>query len=155
MQDLNLRPLACHAHISCSPTLSDVQISANRSTFCPLRFAGARSNFLALLTALLTECLLQLTQGVITFVQRVIPKRTEFSVEFRPTRLDIAPSATHDDALDSWYRPNESSSASIRDQWSRSGSRWHSCMVRYCRHRLNWQGSLRSGRHCSVAVVAF
>jgi hypothetical protein len=27
VQDLNLRPLACHAHISCSPPLSDVQIS--------------------------------------------------------------------------------------------------------------------------------
>ena len=46
----------CHAHISCSPVLSDVQISPNRSTFCRLRFAGVYQDFPALLTALLTEC---------------------------------------------------------------------------------------------------
>ena len=63
MQDLNLRPLACHAHISCSPPLSDVQISRNRSTFCPLSFADVRSNFLGLLTNLLTECLCNLRKG--------------------------------------------------------------------------------------------
>ena len=55
VQDLNLRPLAGHAHISCSALLYAVQISPNRSTFCPLRFAGECSNFLAFLTPLLTE----------------------------------------------------------------------------------------------------
>jgi len=63
VQDLNLRPLACHAHISCSPALSDVQISSHRSTFGPLRFANVGSDLLALLTALLTEYLCRTCQG--------------------------------------------------------------------------------------------
>jgi len=63
VQDLNLRPLACHAHISCSPVLSDIQISPNRSTFCPLRSADVCSGFLALLTALLTEYPCNLRKG--------------------------------------------------------------------------------------------
>jgi hypothetical protein len=64
VQDLNLRPLARHAHIPCSPPLSDVQISPNRSTFCPLKFVADRLNFFALLTALLTECLRTLCKGL-------------------------------------------------------------------------------------------
>ena len=94
VQDLNLRPLACHAHISCSPVLSDVQISANRSTFCPLRFAGARSNFLALLTALLTENLCILRNGSSTSIRKSYRKKPISPVEARCSRLDLAPSAT-------------------------------------------------------------
>ena len=56
VQDLNLRPLACHAHISCSPRLSELRISPNSSTNCPPTFACVCSNLLALLTPLLTEC---------------------------------------------------------------------------------------------------
>ena len=59
-QDLNIRPLASHAHISYSPVLSDVTICPNGSTFCPLRFAVERTSFLTLLTALLTKCLCKL-----------------------------------------------------------------------------------------------
>jgi len=53
-----------------------------------------RANFLALLTALLTKCLLQFTQMVTEFDQRVIPKRHISLVEIRILRLDPAPSAT-------------------------------------------------------------
>ena len=94
VQDLNLRPLACHAHISCSPVLSDVQISPNRNTLCPPRFARVCPNFSALLTALLTKCLLQFTQGIIEIDERVMPKSTDFLVEVRTLRLDPDPSAT-------------------------------------------------------------
>ena len=47
---------ACHAHISCSPRLSELRISPNCSTNCPPTFACVCSNLLALLTPLLTEC---------------------------------------------------------------------------------------------------
>jgi hypothetical protein len=63
VQDLNLRPLARHAHISYSPALSDVQISPNRSTLCPLIFAAEFTKFLALLTTLLTKCPCRLRKG--------------------------------------------------------------------------------------------
>ena len=65
LRDLNLWPLVCHAHISCSPPLSDVQISSNRSTFCPLIFAAECTNLLALLTALLTKCPCRVCKGSI------------------------------------------------------------------------------------------
>ena len=83
VQDLNLRPLACHAHISCSPALSDVQISPNGSTFCPPKFCGVCSYFLALLTALLTKCFSDL--------------RRKSSTSLRESRLDRVSSATHVD----------------------------------------------------------
>ena len=68
--DLNLGPLACHAHISCSPPLSDVQISPHRSTFCPLRFVIEFTYSPALLTALLTKCLCMLCKCATRLRQR-------------------------------------------------------------------------------------
>ena len=88
------RPLAGHAHISCSPVLSDVQISPKGSTFCPLRFAGVCSNFLALLTALLTECLCNLCKGSSNSIGESFRKTTVLMVEIATLRIDVAPSAT-------------------------------------------------------------
>jgi hypothetical protein len=52
------------------------------------------SNFLVLLTALLTECHCNLRKVVIEIEQRIISKTTNFLAEVRTSRLDPAPSAT-------------------------------------------------------------
>src|SRR5664280_130892 len=60
---LNHGPVARHAHISCSPLLSDVQNSPNRSTYCPQRFVVEFTYSPALLTALLTKRLCKPRKG--------------------------------------------------------------------------------------------